>query len=83
MALEFTKTVSIINDTFTNLPLQHQTREGCHVSRKATCNDPTSRVRMALFATLLMNIKRICSSFQAQEVIIQSRVGDPEIAFGL
>jgi hypothetical protein len=32
---------------------------------------------------LWRNIKRICNLFQVQEVTIQSRVGDPEIAFGL
>ena len=32
---------------------------------------------------LWRNVKRICNLFQAQEVAIQSRVGGPEIAFGL
>ncbi len=50
MVLEFIETAPIVMDIFTNLPLQYQTREGCwHASRKVICNDPTSRVRMALW----------------------------------
>ena len=61
-------------------PHSTQTKESWQIA----CNDPTSKDgSVAKLSQLWRNIKKICNSFQAQEVVIQSGTGDPEIAFGL
>ena len=84
MALEFTKTASIVNDAFTNLP-RPEMAAGMLAEKLHATILPLGQGWLCdqAVATLLMNIKRICSLFQAQEVTIQGGVGDPEITFGL
>ena len=83
MALEFTETASIVKDAFTNLPIPEMAAGMLDKKFPATIPPLGQGWHCDQVATLLMNIKRICSLFQAQEVTIQSRVGGPEIAFGL
>ena len=84
VALRFTEIAPIVNDAFTNLPRPEMAAAMLDEKSPATIL-PLGQGWLYVqdVATLLINIKRICSSFQAQEVTIQSRVGGPEIAFGL
>jgi len=83
MVLEFIETAPIVMDIFTNLPRPEKAAGMLAEKLPATIPPLGQGWHCDQVATLLMNIKRICSSFQAQEVTIQSRVCGPEIALGL
>ena len=80
--LEFTKTASIVNDAFTNLP-RPEKAAGMLAENSSAMIPPLGQGWLCDQVTTRRNIKRICNLFQAQEVTIQGGVGGPEIAFRL
>ena len=63
MALEFTKTASIVNDAFTNLPRPEKTA-GMLVEKLPATILPLGKDGSVTKLQLWRNIKRICSSFK-------------------
>ena len=64
MALEFTKTVSIVNDAFTNLPRPEKAAGMLAEKSPATIPPLGQGWHCDQVTTLLMNIMRICSLFK-------------------
>ena len=71
--LEFTETASIVNDAFTNLPRPEMAAAMLDEKLPATILPLGQGWHCDQVATLLINIKRICSSFKHRRS--QSRAG--------